>query len=302
MTPDNGLGLLHAVGLWCSLLSILLTISCAQPSAVGDFAKAGAQAAQAFPAIASMEYDACVSVQHYNQFDNAMHPGAIAQLGPAFEFDQSAIDRACSPELAVQKRLQVVYNVLWSYMSTLGKLAGNDTPSYDKTLTTLPGLSGTEQTSAASLVSVMTDAFEKGWRQRQMAKAIERAQTPVVALTNAMTSDLSNVISLSLDNESQALSSLYGDIQRSQPPTNAVVLGKVLSADKDAIAKDRATLEAFITLIDKIREAHTQLYNNRDKLFDKKTIEQLFQTVSGIPKAATAVQAAAASKGTAKKI
>ena len=274
------LGHVVAISALCLLLA-----ACVKPSAVDDFAKVSAQAAQLFPAVASIPYDGCVARE-----ENAQIQQATSFNGDS-SFNQERFAASCAEEAKTKERLERTYAVLCEYIQTLAKLAGGSDPTYDKQVTTfagaIPGLNKNQQSAASGLASVIVNAFAKHWRERQAAKAIEMAQPHVLVITALFEDDIPKFLDESLNNQRASLVSLYRDAyQRKEKGeiilTNPVLITKEFAEAQRTIEDQRAAVQAFEKIAAKIREGHTALYNDRNKLFARDSLQELLQVSSAM--------------------
>jgi hypothetical protein len=105
-----------------------------------------------------------------------------------------------------------------------------------------------------------------------------------------------------LNNELDSLGSLYRDAARfrvkndpNKPPievTDPILVTAAFADKKVTVQREKDAIAAFEAIFVKIDQGHTALDNSRDKLFDKSTIQQLFQTASDIKKDVDAVESA----------
>jgi hypothetical protein len=198
-------------------------------------------------------------------------------------------------------RLERTYAVLSEYIQTLAKLAGGSDPVYDKQITGLadaiPGLNKNQQAAASGLASLIVNAFAKHWRERQAAKAIETAQPYVMEITTLFEDDIPTLLNESLNNQQAFLVSLYRDAyQRKEKGevvlTNPVLITIQFAEAKRAIDDKRAAVEAFEKIVAKIKEGHTALYNDRNKLSARDSLVELFQVASAMKTQVAAAQKA----------
>ena len=278
-----------------AITSCLLYTGCITPSAVDDLAKASTKAAGMFPSVASIPYDTCVMNEKNRQL------GSVTTFDGTFAFNQTAIDAACKGASDTMQRLEKTYAVLTAYITALDKLAGGNVPTYDTNIkglvATIPGLNSTQQTAVTSLSSLIADLVDKGYRKRQASKAIEQAQPWVHELCGMLADQLTPYIALYISNQRDSLRGLYRDIsafrvEGSVQHTSPVLVAKDYIQDRTQIDNVQAAAEAFQKIIGSIGEGHTSLYNNRNKLWDKKTIQALFQPVANIEQQSAAVEKA----------
>jgi hypothetical protein len=283
-----------------SLLAVVLAVSfaltgCLSPSAVDDFAKVAAQAATLFPPVASIPYKACVVVEKNKQLV------ARTEFDADWDFDQARIAASCKEAKDTSDRLAKVYAVLTEYITTLDKLAGGSTPTFDKNIqadaAAIPGLNSAQKNAAGGLATVIADLVEKHYRQKEAAKAIHQAQPFVHELTGMLKDQLPPFFEVQLKDELDSYRSLHQRIARFRVEgvagsTSPIQVTASFADQKAAIDQQREALKAFVAIVGKIDEGHTALDKNRNKLFDKSTIQELFQTASDIKKQADAVETA----------
>ena len=273
----------------------LILTGCITPSAVDDFAKASAQAASLFPAVATIPYNACVAIAENQQL------AAVTDFNGNFAFDQTKID--CKAADDTSQRLQKTYSVLATYISTLDKLAGGNVPTYDTnikaTVATIPGLTTPQQTAVTGLASVIADLVDKGYRQKEAAKAIERANPFVKELSGMLQTQLPPFLDQYLSNEKDSLRSMYRGIfifrvqgSASTENTSPTLVSKNFIEDMSRIQNMQNAVAAFEKIFDGIGKTHQTLYDNRNKLWDKSVIQTIFQSVSNIEKQVSAVESA----------
>jgi hypothetical protein len=287
------------------LLSAILAVctaltGCLTSSAVDDFANVSAQAATLFPAVASIPYNSCVAREKNTQLAN------VTDFNGTFSFSQTQIASACRAAQDTSERLTKTYAVLTAYVTALDKLAGGTTPTYDTNITgavaTIPGLSATQQTAVSGLTSLIADLVDKHYRQKEAAKAIHKAQPFVHDLSVMLKDQLPPLANQHLDNELASLGSFYRDAAKlrikndpNKPPievTDPILVTASFTDKQVLIQQKRDAISAFEAIFVKIDEGHTALDRSRDKLFDKSTIQDLFQTASAIKTQVSAVESA----------
>ena len=274
---------------------LLFLAGCVKPSAIADFAKVSAEAAALFPSIAAIPYEGCVAEAENDQIQQA------TSFNGDFSFDRPKLEQSCKQQKATEERMERTYAVLSAYVETLAKLAGGSAPTYDTQLTNLagsiPGLSASQQTAVSGLASVISDAFVKHWRERQAAKAIERAQPHVEVITSLFEEEIPKYIIESLNIQRASLVSVYRDAYQRREggqirTTNPVLITKEFAEADRVIEKKRAAVVAFEQIVTKIKDGHTALYKNRNKLAARDTIQELFQTTSSMATQVAAVRGA----------
>lgn len=270
-----------AAGIGCCLLQS----SCVRPSAVEEFAEVATEAAALFPSIAAIPYEACIAEAENDRIQQS------ETFNGEFALNRSQLEQSCAKQKATEERLERTYEILSAYIRTLAKLAGGSPPTYDTQLTTLagtiPGLSASQQTAVSGLASVISDAFVKHWRERQAAKAIAQAQPHVEAIAALFAEQIPLYVNASLDNQRASLVSVYRDAYQRREggqvrTTNPVLITKEFAEAERAIEKKRAAVRAFQGIIAKIKDAHTALYKDRNKLSARDTIQEVFQVTSSM--------------------
>jgi hypothetical protein len=282
------------------VLTAFMTLTgCVSTSAVDDFAKAAAQAAKLFPAVANIPFEACVANAENQQL------AAVTKFDRNFSFDQSKID--CKDAKLTSKRLEDTYTVLATYISALDKLAGGHVPTFDKNLgvvaSNIPGLNSKQQEAAKGLAGLVADMIEKGYRQKEASKVIEKAQGPVQTLSGMLKEQLPPFLKLYIANERDSIESLYRGMEifkvsgcvegtacfQHMSPT--LVTKSFLDARKQTESMEKA-VAAFEKIFGSIGDAHTALYQNRNKLLDKRVVQELFQSALDMEKQISAVTSA----------
>jgi hypothetical protein len=277
------------------LLAALVAVStaltgCVTSSAVDDFAKVSAQAAALFPAVASIPYNSCVAREKNTQLAN------VTEFKGSFSFDETQIATACKAAQDTSERLTKTYAVLTAYITALAKLAGGTPPTYDTSMKAaaahIPGLNGKQQTAVGGLTSLLADMVDKRYRQKEAAKAIHEAQPFVHELAVMLEEQLPPFAKLHLDNELASLGSLYRDAAmfrvKNGPDnprievTDPILITASFTDKQVAIQQERDAITAFEAIFVKIDEGHTALDKSRNKLFEKSTMQDMFQTASAI--------------------
>jgi hypothetical protein len=269
--------------------------SCLNPSAVDDFAKVSTHAAALFPPVAAIPYNACLVVEKNRQLV------ARTEFDPDWNFDQARIAEVCKLARETSERLTKVYAVLTEYISTLDKLAGGNAPTFDQNIQAvagaIPGLNSAQQQAASGLATVIADLVLKHYRQKEAAKAIHQAQPFVHTLTELLRDQLPPFFEVQLKDELDSYRSLHQGIARfrvggTTDSTSPILVTASFAQQKAAIEQQREALKASVAIIGKMDEGHTALDKNRNKLFDKSTIQELFQTASAIKTQVEAVETA----------
>src|SRR5580692_6016995 len=101
MWSANNRSLRHAAAIGV----ICLLGGCVKPSAVDDFAKVSAQAAQLFPAVAAIPYDGCVAREENTQIQQA------TSFNGDISFNQERFAASCAEEAKTKVRLVGTYAV-----------------------------------------------------------------------------------------------------------------------------------------------------------------------------------------------
>jgi hypothetical protein len=274
------------------VFTCLLLSACVKPTAVDELAKSATQAGQLAPGVLSIGYDSCL-----DQARNAVL-ASVTVFSPDFHFDQTAIVNTCKTSKQTEERLNKTFQLMIAYIQTLDKLASGNATTFDKSVKSLaggiPGLSSDQQKAASGLAGLVADAFEKHWRERQAANAIKQAEPDIEVLTQMYEDQIPPFLSALLDNERQSLGSLYGDMaaSRNAGTTNPILLTALYSEKLDSIESSKAAMEAFRKVVGDIRTAHKALYDGRNNLNGRDTIQELYQTASDMGTQAATMQKA----------
>jgi hypothetical protein len=282
-----------------AIAAFVTLTGCVSTSAVDDFAKASTKAASLFPAVANIPFEACVAKSENRQL------AAVTKFDRNFSFDQSKID--CKDAKLTSKRLEDTYAVLATYVSALDKLAGGNVPTFDKNISVvasnIPGLNSTQQDAVKGLAGLVADMIEKGYRQREASQVIEKAQGPVQTLSGMLKEQLPPFLKLYISNERDSIESLYRGMEifkvsgcvegttcfQHMSPT--LVTKSFLDARKQTESMEQA-VAAFEKIFGTVGDAHTALYQSRNKLLDKGVVQELFQSALDMEKQISAVTSA----------
>jgi hypothetical protein len=243
--------------------------------------------------VLSVGYDACVA-----EFTNTQL-ALVTRFDENFHIEQAAVDNACKTRKQTEERLTKTFQVIVCYIQTLDKLSSGGAATFDKSITTIagevPGLNSTQQTAITGLATLVADAFEKHWRERHVAKAIELAEPHMLVLTKMFDEQLPPFLEAMLRNERDSLGSLYRDIAAARngaPPISPILITSLYSGKMVAIDKSREGIEAFQKAVAAIQTGHTALYKNRNKLHELAVIEEVLQTAAAVQTQVAAMQAA----------
>lgn len=239
----------------------LLTAACTDLSAVRDFATLSAETG-AYRGV----------VQTF-----AEHPARMVryrpQLAPVFEANRAAREAEREGLIALQETLT-------AYMSSLGKLAADETITFQTApLAQAAAKAGAIAPETVAPVSAVADlllrAAAGAWRQREVVAIIDGANAPLQVIVAA----LKRTVGAVADEEAAertGIEQFYGTLERrsSDPAARQAMREWREVRDGDVIAQ-RSSREAFLKAIDAIGRGHQVLYDNRNQLSLAETIRQI---------------------------
>jgi hypothetical protein len=244
---------------------------------------------------------ACVNLKPIRQFadsavDTAGYTALTSYYVEGVEHLKSYQDEASQPgldqdSLARRKQeagLLALHHGIEAYMTAIGSLASDEVISYDKSLDKLGKelqdsevASPSEVDAYKSLASFVAKAATDLYRQAKLKQLIGEANGPFQDVVGSLQKIVRRGYVLSLDNEAAALDAYYKDIiMASDRATNAQpalteLVKETWRIKKNDLAARRKACLAYADTLDKIANGHQELYNHRDKLDAKETLDTL---------------------------
>lgn len=190
--------------------------------------------------------------------------------------------------------LEATQQVLVAYMSSLGDLAADKLPNVDseidglsKALETAKFVGDGDQqigketaTAAASIAKVLIRAGLDGWRQREVVKIVKETNAPLQDVVAGLKEILDKDLRMSLQNEEIAVSKPFQSwnaaAKAGNDPDGAPQVARILLDERlEQVKAKRASLDAYIKVLDTIAKGHDDLFKNVDKFDKKDLVERL---------------------------
>jgi hypothetical protein len=183
-----------------------------------------------------------------------------------------------------EKALLGLHRGIQDYMKAIGALASDETVSYDQSLGKLGNeikatkiISDSDADAYQGIARILLKASTDGYRQKKLKELIDEANAPFQKVAGGLKALVGDAYLRSLTNELEVLDIYYKDVVRQakadDPGTEMV---------KDTWRTKREKLEnrqkacvTYAETISKIAEAHQELYNQRDKLNVKVTLDMI---------------------------
>ena len=278
--PRRFLGLL--------IVALLGLASCIDFGPVRDFAALSKQASTGYSEIVQDMYQSCLR---------------SAEFDPPV--DGGTPETQCAEWKQVQPGLLKAESAFQDYLAAIGKLAGNESVSYDDNLdslkqalenTTLSGKAvfDPKQVDAATglagfLLKAATDAYRRRELERAFSTQNESLQTVIAALKEIVGHDYEK----RLENEETAITAFQVRVQRASDQSLAAEIGRREAQEHLwDIAKKKEAADSYIKTLDLIANGHQQLYEHKKDLSSKVLAKSLADDVSKMIPLIQAIQKA----------
>jgi hypothetical protein len=244
------------------LITLSLSVGCADLSAVRDFAKVSYKIA---------DYTALVD-------DYVAVPARIKEYAPAdrqnFYTEQQKIREGQRPGLlALHARVQ-------DYMEALGQLASDEVVNFDKefanveqALTDASFASQPQAQAATQLGQILTKAATDSWRRKKIAALIEQSNEPLQTVLKGMQSFLKGALLQDLEEEQQDIKEFYVGLQKKSSDQAGIQALKEWRDKHEAkLEQSRQSVQTYDKTIKTIQAGHQKLYDERDRLDTKEVM------------------------------
>lgn len=258
------------------ILALLGLSSCVDFGAVKDYAALSKQASAGYSGIVQDMYQSCLRSAEFDPPPNGETP-----------------EKHCVEWKEVQPGLLHAESTLQDYLVALGKLAGNETISYDKPLDSLKKeVEGCKRSGKAVFDSKQVDAVTglagfllkaatDSYRRRELERAFAAQNENVRTVTAALKEIVAHDYEERLANEEIAIDAFRVRLQRA---TNEVLAGEIGRREAQArsteIAKKKEAAESYVKTLDLIAKGHEQLYQHKKDLGSKELAKLLKEDVS----------------------
>lgn len=202
------------------------------------------------------------------------------------EFDPPASgetpEKHCVDWKEVQPGLLHAESALQDYLVAVGKLAGDDTISYDKNLDSLKkevdgikfsgkSVFDSKQVDAITgLAGFLLKAATDGYRRRELERTFSTQNENIQTVTAALKDIVGHDYKKRLENEETAIEAFQVRLQRASDQSLAVEIGKRQVQDHLwDIEKKREAADDYVKTLDLIAKGHQQLFEHKKDLGSK---------------------------------
>jgi hypothetical protein len=274
---------------FCITLILLTCCSCTDVIAVQEFAKASRSVGREFKPLANGGISSCERATSY-LMEGQRPPDCAFYKG-------------------IEPPLLVVNNSLFSYISSLGKLAGLDASETGASLTNLggdlkradPSISNEslgKANAATGLAAALVNVLASGYQQKKMIEVIEKANPSVQQVASFLDEYAAFRYSQQIRDEQsreKAFCTQWTDpaVPEVQREPIAVDLLKRKCASDASIQRQRlAAIAAYQEALRSVATAHQKLYDDRHRWSAPELVKQLSPATIQISEAAQAMNRA----------
>ena len=258
------------------MVALLGLSSCVDFGAVKDYAALSKQASAGYSGIVQDMHQSCLRSAEFDPPPNGETP-----------------EKHCAEWKEIQPGLLKAESTLEDYLVALGKLAGNETISYDKPLDSLKKeVEGCKRSGKAVFDSKQVDAVTglagfllkaaaDSYRRRELERALAAQNENVKTVTGALKEIVAHDYEERLANEEIAIDAFRVRLQRA---TNEVLAGEIgrreAQARSSEIAKKKEAADSYVKTLDLIAQGHEHLYQHKKDLGSKELAKLLKDDVS----------------------
>lgn len=252
------------------VLALLLQSACVNLKPIRQFADSAVDAAS-YTAITSYYVE---GVEHQKNY---------TPVARQSDLDQDSLTRQKQ-----EAGLLALHRGIEAYMTAIGSLASDEVISYDKSLDRLgkelqdANFASPSQVEAyKGLASFVAKAATDLYRQAKLKQLIGEANAPFQDVVGSLKKIVGRGYVQSLDNETSALNAYYQDIiLASDRATNAQpalteLVNETWRTKKTELAARRKACLAYAETLDQIAKGHQSLYDHRDKIDAKETLDTI---------------------------
>lgn len=252
-----------------------------------------------FVAVALIALGACTnlgSVQKFAKLSaNAASYTDLAKDYPESSFrmatyarPQDAAQLAAEEEVREEQiqALLAMHKVLLEYMANLGKLASDDTASFERPAASLAGglqqnqlIDAKQAAAAKSIVSLLGRAIVDGYRRAKLASLIEDSNGDLQVVVTCLREFSGTDYVAALKNEQATIDKSYRDVLENPAaeatPAAVLVLRETRAAKLADLRKREKAAVLYAEILRKIGEAHQKLYEERDRISSEQVLVDL---------------------------
>lgn len=280
------------------LCMFMLNASCTNLSAVREWSKTSLEASQ-FNGIVATYVDTPVRLKRYDKLRFEQYRKPTGEQKRMFSLRQSLYDTNVTERKNQAEALKQILSVVSDYMGALATLSADGTVDYSKHINTLNTEIGNlrakhsdKRISASTLAAAgsIVQTLLKPWQARQVNTLIGQANAPLqTILAGELRQLVANDFQNDLKTEGDMIDLYYDALLDDGHPS---------SAAQDAVTEWREVrreqnnarlhaIAAYLSVLDNIAKGHQKLYDNRNKLDDKRLVNDLCLLVNDLRKQIT---------------
>lgn len=255
---------------------LFLLGGCINIKPIQEFTATSLAATNQLPVVASDLSESCIRQKQYA----AIREGSFDPL----KLRQEA-ETGCAAFQASEKSFVVANKVLIQYLQTLGRLAGDDIATYDKSLDKLAGsLTETQLVPKAQITTInkvvkfLSGATANGWRRKQLSKAIGEVNPDIQTLLSTLSTIITNDYLQLIQSEQLAAKNLYlATIKenKTKEPVTILLLQQQWDREYKALEGRKKAITAYGQILTTIAQGHQLLFDKRTTLSKKEVLNEL---------------------------
>ena len=243
-------------------LILILCTSCANLKKVNDFSSSSLQSIKNFENIDYSFNQACNDAGKLERIRNAQ-----------FVLDTSKFD--CGSNRIADSITLVIYNSIKGYFDGLTNLSNNDLTNYKlDTLATAfikANVSDSSASAYAKISNILFRTLTNEYRKKKIQQYIGEANDAIKVLLNNLSFQLNQNLNGKLKIQEQKLTSIYYDLfQKANSPYEKLVISREYDMKIASLKNKEEQITSFAIGLQKISDGHQKLYEDRNKLTEKK--------------------------------
>lgn len=197
---------------------------------------------------------------------------------------QKQLDQESALRRKQEKALLGLHRGVQDYMKALGALASDEVVNYDQSLKKLGDeikdtklISDSKVEAYRGIAALIAKAATDGYRQRKLKLLIGEGNVPFQQIAEALSKIVRSGYVLSLDNEKAVMDSYYQEVVKVAQPNDpgTEMVKETWRTKKEDLAARRQACLAYAETIEIIAQGHQELFNNRDKLDTKASLDTI---------------------------
>lgn len=259
------------------VVALLGLSSCVDFGAVKDYAALSKQASAEYSGIVQDMYQSCRRSAEFDPPENKETP-----------------EEHCAEWKEIQPGLLQAESTLQDYLVALGKLAGDETISYDKNLDSLkqavdgvklsgkPVFESKQVDAVTGIAGFLLKAATDGYRRRELERTFTAQNENVKTVTAKLKQIVGHDYEGRLTNEGNAIDAFVrGRLPRAPNEVLAGEIGRREAQDRLwDIEKKKEAADSYVKTLDLIAKGHQQLYDHKKDVGSKELSKLLRDDVS----------------------